>query len=421
MAQQQSRQQGRGGAFERRDQAPAPRTENQQMSEQARYAQRLNWLMGEIEQLKPEITAVLPVAVSFDRFRVIVMMAVRTKPEILDCHGPSVVTACLKSAYDGLMPDGRQAAIIPSNNKVTEGGRTFWRKEARYGSMAAGLRMQIIKGGKVDDVKTEIVYANEVTSGRFKYRPASTEPIIHDAIVIDSERGPAVGAYSVAFLSNGRVTAEYMTERQILDVRDESQSGPVWKGKFDKEMWRKTTLRRHRKSLPGCNDIIDMEAREMFPQFAHIDLPVPTSAPTRPERREFQQIEHTPDLSINNFGRPGFAGGEMSEEEMAAEESAIRGEPVQQQMRAATPPAQEGLTEQQPMPETREAWEQWADRVKTTVLGLKDVDKINAFRREQQRFIEACAAPLSEEVSDAFFDAIANLTQPKGESSNGQA
>ncbi|QTH19628.1 recombinase RecT [Rhizorhabdus wittichii] len=369
--------------------------------------------MGEIEQLKPEITAVLPVAVSFDRFRVIVMMAVRTKPEILDCHGPSVVTACLKAAYDGLMPDGRQAAIIPSNNKVTEGGRTFWRKEARYGSMVAGLRMQIIKGGKVDDVKTEIVYANEVTSGRFKYRPAAAEPIVHDAIVIDSERGPAVGAYSVAFLSNGRVTAEYMTEQQILDVRDEAQSGPVWKGKFDKEMWRKTVLRRHRKALPGCNDIIDMEAREMFPQFAQAVLPAPSAAPTRPDRRAFQQIDHVPDLAINDFGRPGFGGGEMSDEEMEIEEAAVRGEqPAQQQMRAADPPGEDGLSNQQPMPETPAAWEQWADRVKTTVLGFKDLDQVNAFRQQQQRFIDACPAPLSEEVSDGFFDAIANLTQP---------
>jgi len=397
---QQPRQQQNRGDYQRR--APAQRTENQQISDAARQKAAFAELFQKVERLKAEITAVLR-GVPFAEFRACLMIAVRTNPRLLECEQQSLVTAVMKAAWDDTPPDGRLAAIIPSHNRKRNV------LEARYQAMVAGMRRQILKGGKVDDLQTEIVYANEVSTGCFKLVRGSTPSIHHEPIVIDDDRGKPVGAYSVAWLANGRVSVEYMTEAQILSVRDSSQSGDVWKSAYDKEMWRKTVLRRHRKALPGANDIRDSEAVDMFPQFAPAQEPI--SIPARPQRSDYEQLAYQPDMSINDFG------GGLSEREMDDEEEAIRnlgqspnGAPAARQERQAEPPRQEGLSEEQPMPQTPAEWEQWADRVKTTLLGKEIVADVNSFRREQARFIDACPAPLSEEVNDAFFERIADLS-----------
>lgn len=427
MSQAQQRQQGRGGGFQRRDQAPAPRTENQQLSDQAKRQAASRELLTNIERMRMEITAVLPSSMTFDAFRTTVLIAIRSNPDILSCTMASIITACMKSAWDGLPPDGRLAALIPSNNKYKDSGnREYWLREARYNPMVAGLRSQILKGGLVDDLQTVIVYANEVAQNRFKMTRGANPNIEHEPIVIDSERGPPVGCYSAAWLKNGRFSPEYMTERQILDVKEASQSGPVWKGKFDLEMWRKTVLRRHRKALPGCNDIVDVEAHELFPDFAGA-TPIPaavTAQPSRPTRADFAAIEHQPDNSFNDFGGMDLGGGAMTEEEMEAEERGLREKidpPTEQKRSAETPASPDGaLGPNQPMPETAEAWEQWADRVKTAIAKAADTDQVNALRREQQSFIEKAPQPLAEEVNEAFFDVIEKLTNPNG-GGNGKA
>lgn len=403
MAQQPRQQQSRGD-YQRR--APAQRTENQQISDAARQKAAFQELFQKVESLKAEITAVLR-GVPYSEFRACLMIAVRTNPKLLECEQQSLVTAVMKAAWDDTPPDGRLAAIIPSFNRKRNV------LEARYQAMAAGMRRQILKGGKVDDLQTEIVYANEVSSGCFKLVRGSTPSIHHEPIVIDADRGKPVGAYSVAWLANGRVSIEYMTEAQILSVRDNSQSGDVWKSAFDKEMWRKTVLRRHRKALPGANDIRDSEAVDMFPQFA-VDQP-PIAMPARPQRTDYEQLQYQPDNSFNDFG------GGLSEREIEEEEQAIRNVGQGTAARSAEavsqrtePPRTEGLSDEQPMPQSPQEWEQWADRVKTTVLSKQIVTDVNTFRQQQARFIDACPAPLSEEVNDAFFDRIAELTPSNG-------
>ncbi len=202
--------------------------------------------------------------------------------------------------------------------------------------MVAGLRKQIIKGGLVRDVRTTLVYANE----QFEVVGGLKPDIIHKVIIDAEKRGDKVAAYSVAwFKDGGEPSFEVMNRREIEDVRDSSQSGPVWKGKFDGEMWRKTVLRRHRKALPGGNDVVDMEARELFPQFVtgplehglDAALPAATQKADSPRRSDFAQLEQHENGVSMDFG----SSGEISEAEVLREQQA-----EQQQDRAQAAPAE---------------------------------------------------------------------------------
>lgn len=163
-------------------------------------------------------------------------------------------------------------------------------------------------------------------------------------------------------------------------ARIRTRHSPLWKDHPEQQLEYYTKRAWARAKTPEVLlGVYTPEELAEIPEEQRTALPI--DMPPRPTRREYQPVEEAEIVEVD-------------------------------QMRATEPPREEGLSEQQPMPETAEAWEQWADRVKTTVLGFKDLDQVNAFRQQQQRFIDACPAPLSEEVSDGFFEAIANLTQP---------
>ena len=76
-------------------------------------SQALTTLEHEIIELAPQFATMLPPDVSPDKFREVALAAIRRMPGLVSCNRQSLFNALINAAQDGLMPDGREAAIVP--------------------------------------------------------------------------------------------------------------------------------------------------------------------------------------------------------------------------------------------------------------------------------------------------------------------
>lgn len=159
----------------------------------------------------------------------------------------SVFKVCSRAANDGVVLDGKQAAmIIGWNNKTKQ-------KEAQYRLMAGGVMAMISRSSNIQHVACQIVYEGDDCTIDFV---TDGQPVQH-TINLRNRRGKPLGVYFVAKLKNGGWTSpEYMSEEEINEVRD-NYSQKDKDGKFSKmwllspgEAWRKTILHRAKKRLP---------------------------------------------------------------------------------------------------------------------------------------------------------------------------
>lgn len=248
--------------------------------------------------------------------------------------------------------------------------------------------------------------------------PPAFESQLVNAVVNSS--GALLGRLRVEFSGQGeslrctvtgRLRADPRAYHQVTQhiARIRTRHSPLWKDHPEQQLEYYTTRAWARAKCPEV--LLGVYTPEELAEIPEAErTALPSELPPRPTRRDYSD-----DSRLADDGSTG-----ISAEEMELEESAIRGtDPAkpapaaEQQLRSTEPPLQEGLSDRQPMPETAEAWDQWADCVRTALSAAPDVDAVNALRRQQQRFIDACAAPLVEDVESAFFDAIAALTGPK--------
>lgn len=187
----------------------------------------------QLNNLGGELQSVLPRHISVDRFKRVVMTAVQQTPSLLDCTPKSLFAACLNCAKDGLLPDGREAAIVP------------FKQTAQYMPMANGLIKLARQSGEISTLTAQIVYEKD----RFEIDLASDTRPIHEPF-LDGARGKFRIAYALAVFKDGTHQLEVMTKDQIEKIRNISRaknSGP-WTDHWD-EMARKTVLRRLMKYL----------------------------------------------------------------------------------------------------------------------------------------------------------------------------
>lgn len=193
--------------------------------------------------LEGKFSAALPAHIPSGRF-VRAALSSLTKPEVRKLAATlegrkSIYDACLKAASDGLLLDGREAALAPYGNV------------AQYMPMVAGLMKKARNSGEVASIVAQVVYDNDdfeinyVTDGA---------PVVHKPDLTD--RGRVLGAYAVARLKDGTWTQpEYMSAAQINAIRDRSRAknnGP-WVTDWN-EMARKTVIRRASKYWPSSTD-----------------------------------------------------------------------------------------------------------------------------------------------------------------------
>ena len=211
---------------------------SQQLTVQQERAQRLQWFKDQVEKQTPAFVAQLPAHVPVEKFKRVVMTALINSPSLLECDAKSVLTACSRAAADGLLPDGREGAIVKFKDK------------AQWMPMIAGILKKVRNSGELLSISAHCVYKKDT----FRYRLGDDENIEHMPF-LGEDPGDIVAVYAIAKTKDGGIYREVMTRPQIEKVRAVSRAkddGP-WVAWWD-EMARKTVIRRLAKRLPMSTD-----------------------------------------------------------------------------------------------------------------------------------------------------------------------
>lgn len=203
-------------------------------------------VVADVQRMEKQFALALPEHVSPERFVRVVITALRTSPQLMKADRESVLSAAMKCAQDGLLPDGREAAL------VVYGGK------AAYLPMIAGVLTKVRRSGELLTIAAHVVYEKDA----FTYVLGDDERIEHQPF-LEGTRGKAVAAYAVAKTKDGGIYREVMSLEEIERVRAVSKAkndGPwvAWWG----EMARKTVLRRLAKRLPMSTDLQQVFQRD---------------------------------------------------------------------------------------------------------------------------------------------------------------
>jgi recombination protein RecT len=213
----------------------------------------------------PDYTAkfkqLLPADVPVARFQEIVVLAVQMNPDLVRADKTSLLLACQNAAKSGLLPDGKEGALVQYGNKV------------QWQVMIAGLRKVLAKHGF--DLRTESVFEHDT----FDYDLGDDPRITHKRPPLGQKRGAFIGAYAIARGPDGRLYRHVMDKEAIDFVKSKAKSGNVW-GTWYNAMAEKTVGRALVKQLPLYRE--DRDLRELIDQDnEHFDLdtkPEPSAA-----------------------------------------------------------------------------------------------------------------------------------------------
>lgn len=204
-----------------------------------------------------ELQFALPAHISPERFQRVALTALQRKPELLKCTQQSLWNACLLAAQDGLMPDGREGAIVPYGENAN-GKRQA--DIATWMPMIEGLRKKARNSGEISNWEAHLVREKD----HFEVILGDTPRIDHKPYFGAEDPGHIIGAYSIAWLKDGTISRDVMTKRDLDKIRAKSKAanGPWQDPAFEGEMYKKTVARRHYKQLPHSSDLDDMIRRD---------------------------------------------------------------------------------------------------------------------------------------------------------------
>jgi len=225
---------------------------------EAKPAQPIVKLREQFETREDSFKSALPAHIPVERFLRVVMTATQRNPDLVAADRQSLFNSALLAAQDGLLPDGREGALVIYNTKVKQDGKDVWVKAVQWMPMIAGILKKCRNSGELSSIEAHTVHAND----KFSYRIGIDEQPVHEPDWF-ADRGAVVGVYAVARLKDGSRVSEIMSRAEVESVRAISRakdSGPwvQWWG----EMARKTVLRRLSKRLPISSDLDDLIRRD---------------------------------------------------------------------------------------------------------------------------------------------------------------
>jgi len=190
-------------------------------------------------ELKAALTDIDP-----DHFIRALVTSAQVNPELQACSFQSLWLACMRACRDGLLPDGREGAIVP------------YKSNAQWIPMYQGLLKRFRQSGQCRWIGADIVRQGEVfehyvdeMGEHFKHVPggnetASIEKVYAAALTKD-------GAFYVAVMGMSDIN-------KVRAVSKASREDAPWK-MWTEEMMKKTALRRLSKLLPSGRDLFDEE------------------------------------------------------------------------------------------------------------------------------------------------------------------
>ena len=213
------------------------------MSEKPREVHPIEVFRANVQRQREEFKAALPPQIPVERFIRTVITAVQMDLKLLEADRRTLIAACMKAAQDGLLPDGREAALVIFRSKGMP--------TVQYMPMIGGLFKKARNSGEIASIAAHVAYDRD----QFDYALGDHEHITHKPLLA-ADRGKPVAAYAIAHTKDGAVYREVMSVDDIERVRRVSRAkddGP-WVDWWD-EMARKTVFRRLAKRLPSSADL----------------------------------------------------------------------------------------------------------------------------------------------------------------------
>ena len=171
----------------------------------------------------------------------------------------SLFLAIKKAAGDGLMPDGREAALVIYNTKQNDG---TWSKQVQYQPMVQGLVKLARKSGEIEKLGAFIVHEQD----SFKFRVGLDDIPEHSAPLDEygnnlwfGDRGKAIGVWAFVKLKSGEFLDPIMLSvDRINRIASRSKIASNYnqeQGKDWEEWWKKAAIRNILKYAPKSTSL----------------------------------------------------------------------------------------------------------------------------------------------------------------------
>jgi recombination protein RecT len=237
-------------------------------------------LRDDLGRMSDQFKFALPAHIPVERFVRVVMTAVQRNPKLLRCTRQSFFNACMSAANDGLLPDGREGAIVPYGDDEGGGSKS---ENAQWLPMIGGLRKKVRNSGVLTDWNVQVVQQGD----DFDYALGDNPFIHHKPSPKGGRARPVLFAYSIATYPDGTKSREVMNIDQLMDIQKKSKArkGPWSDPVFFPEMCRKTVARLHSKQLPMSTDLDRLMQRDdaLYDFAGARDVRKPIAPPQRPE------------------------------------------------------------------------------------------------------------------------------------------
>ncbi len=240
---------------------------------------------GQLNKMDAEIEALLPEHVSLKKFKRVILTAVGRNPELLNADRDSLFASCLDCATDGLILDGKKAALVVFKTKDKKTGEFI--AKVQYMPMVSGIYDMLRNAGEIKTIAAHVVHAKEYDE--FRYWVDDDGDHIRHTPMLRGDRGEPVLAFAVCRLLNGAVEVEAMPVDEIERVRQVSKMsgrGPwqEWWG----EMAKKTVIRRLSKRLPMSADQERIMQRDDILTDLDYEEDEELAPPSRPKRVDYE-------------------------------------------------------------------------------------------------------------------------------------
>lgn len=259
-----------------------------------------------LDALGPQFATALPAHIPMERFRRVVMTAISSNPDLARADRRSLFNSAVKAAQDGLLPDGRDGALIVYNTrqKIKDQSGERWESVpmVQWQRMIAGVRKLIRNSGEIADLWAEVVYEKD----EFDYQLGLNRDLIHKPAfqMTLKDRGKIIAAYSVAKFKDGGISFDVMSADEIWDTwrkaskqkdKDGNPTG-MWKD-YPSEAFKKTVVKRHAKQLPMSTDLDDLvrDDEELYDFKNASDGARPAPVPARPQLTDFTDVQTQPE------------------------------------------------------------------------------------------------------------------------------
>lgn len=204
-----------------------------------------------LKNMSTEFQAALPPQIPAEKFIRTTLTAIQMNPELLSADRKSLLGSCMKAAQDGLLADGREAALVIFRTKDVP--------KVQYMPMVGGVLKKIRNSGELASISANVAYDKD----HFDYELGDEERIVHKPF-LGEDRGKQIAVYAIAKTKDGAIYREVMSVTDVEKVRSASKTGKFgpWVDWWD-EMAKKTVIRRLAKRLPSSADVDQVMANDL--------------------------------------------------------------------------------------------------------------------------------------------------------------